>query len=120
MPQKPASPMAPKVNNATLEAKLAAFKTERTAPHLAAILQQLPSCLLFLAMSPSSPEAIKALKETQPGQDLPDFVKKDLHPVVLKTQIRMIFWRSLRHPARSPRRITKSLCACRLASAARR
>ena len=72
MPQKPASPMAPNVTTATLEAKLAAFKTERTAPHLAAILQQLPSCLLFLAMSPSSPEAIKALKETQPGQDLPD------------------------------------------------
>ncbi len=63
MPQKPASPMAPKVNNATLEAKLAAFKTERTAPHLAAILQQLPSCLLFLAMSPSSPEAIQGAQK---------------------------------------------------------
>lgn len=86
MPQKPAFPTAPKVNNTALEAKMAAFKTQRTAPNLAAILQQLPSSLLFLAMSPSSPEAIKALKETQPGKDLPDFVKNDLHPVVLKTQ----------------------------------
>lgn len=76
MPQKPAFPTAPKVNNTALEAKMAAFKTQRTAPNLAAILQQLPSSLLFLAMSPSSPEAIKALKETQPGKDLPDFVKK--------------------------------------------
>ncbi len=63
MPQKPAFPTAPKVNNTALEAKMAAFKTQRTAPNLAAILQQLPSSLLFLAMSPSSRKLSKRSKK---------------------------------------------------------
>lgn len=79
MPSKNNFPLS----NAALESKMAAFIKDRSAQNLAAILQLLPAAGLFLTMAASTPQARQALKN---GDTLSPQMRKDLHPIILKTQ----------------------------------
>ena len=71
------------ISNAALESKMAAFIKDRSAQNLTAILQLLPAAGLFLTMTASTQQARQALKN---GGTLSPQLRKDLHPIILKTQ----------------------------------
>ena len=79
MPSKNNFPLS----KTALESKMAAFIKDRSAQNLAAILQLLPAAGLFLTMAASTPQARQALKN---GDTLSPQMRKDLHPIILKTQ----------------------------------